>query len=386
MNSSERLLTAMAGGTPDRVPVATWFGLPLLSQVTGQAPRQFLDTFVDDPLNSLIALQEDWGFDPIYLSFSELEDEVIDWPSRFFSWPTEAFEHWQVKKEIVGRDEDATTFRRTIITPAGQLTSQYRAERYQKWTMEYLIKEERDLGLLKYRPDPDLINVDRLAEVVKTVGDRGVVLHVFPGVWYDACSLRGVTELCLDIYDRPAWLKQFMETICDYLIRLLKRVLETGLKVVQIDESWVGVGLSRDTYEEFVLPYDRELVKVAKEAGLLVDYHNCGRGTAILESMAATGCDALEPLTPPQLNGDIRLDDAKRRIGDQVCLYGGFNERVLMSDDPEVVRIEVRRCIDAAAAGGGYAIRCAGQIFHARIDNLYVMTDEVRRYGTYCCK
>src|SRR6059036_2704329 len=83
-------------------------------------------------------------------------------------------------------------------------------------------------------------------------------------------------------------------------------------------------------------------------------------------SMAwSTGADVLEPLLPPSLNGELWLKDIKQRVGDRLALYGGFNERVLQSDDSEAVRREVRRCIDEGAAGGGYAIRCAGQIFDA---------------------
>ena len=40
-------------------------------------------------------------------------------------------------------------------------------------------------------------------------------------------------------------------------------------------------------------------------------------------------------------------------------------------------------CIDEAGAGGGYAIRCAGQIFEARLKNIEVMTEEVHKYGQY---
>jgi hypothetical protein len=383
MNSQERLLTVFQRGTPDRVPVATWLSLRLLDQITGQAPRQFLDGFVDDPGGTIIKIQEDLGLDPIVLTFSELEDEVIDWPRRLFRWMPEAFENWQVKTEITGRDSDAITVRRTITTPEGQLRSEYRRERFQKWTGEYLIKDESDLELLRYRPDPKYLDITPLAELVRKVGERGLVLHNFPGVWYEACGLRGLVTVSLDIYDRPDWLLRFLAELTDYLLRLLARVLESGVKVLLLDESWIGAGLSAKVFNKFILPYDQKLVAAAQQGGLLVDYHNCGRVTAILEPMADTGANVLEPLTPPTLNGDIRLADAKKRVGERIALYGGFNERVLMSDNPAEVRQEVRRCIDEAATGGGYAIRCAGQIFEAKLKNIEIMTAEAHRYGRY---
>lgn len=383
MNSNERLLTAFRGQTPDRVPVSPWISLRMFEVITGKSPKLFLDEFAEDPGNSVIRIQENLGLDPILVTFQEFEDEVVDWPKRYLRWAPEAFENWKVETEISGREGANYTVRRTITTPEGKLTSAYRAERYQKWTSEYLIKDEGDLELLKYRPDPKYLDVSRLAALVTKVGKRGTVLHNFQGPWYDACSLRSLVTVSMDIYDRPAWLHRYMAAIADYLAQLLTRVLESGIEVILFDQSWVGVGLSPRVFNEFILPHDQRLIHLIHSKNIIVDYHNCGRVTALLEAMAATGADVLEPLTPPVLNGDIELADAKRRVGKDVALYGAFNERVLCSDNPDDVIHEVHRCIDAGAAGGGYAIRGAGQIFDAKIANIELMSREVARCGSY---
>ena len=382
MNSSQRLLTAFRRETPDRVPVATWLSLRLLDQLTGQSPKKFLDRFASDPNGSIVKIQEDLGFDPILLTFSELEDEVVDWPNRLLRWQPEAFENWRIQSEVTEKSDDSVTVRRTITTPEGVLTSAYRRERYQKWTLEHLVKEESDLELLKYRPDPKYLDISRLTETVRTVGERALVLHNFPGVWYEACSVRDLVSVSTDIYERPEWLKRYMAVLGEYLLRMQARIMESGIKVMLLDESWVGVGLSAATFNEFILPYDRQLVSAAHQAGVMVDYHNCGRIKAVLEPMANTGADVLEPLLPPSLNGELWLRDVKQRVGGRIALYGGFNERVLQ-ENAEDVQTEVRRCIDEGAAGGGYAIRTAGQVFDATVKNLEAMTREVERYGKY---
>lgn len=383
MNSKERLMTAFRRGQPDRVPVTSWLSLKLLEQITGQAPKQFLSRFAEDPVNSIIKIQQDLGLDPIILTFSELEDEVIDWPGRFFKWDPAAFENWRVELTAGERDDDATLMYRKITTPEGVLTSGYRRERYQKWAMDHLVKEESDLDLLKYRPDPKYLDVSGLAEMVKRVGNSAVVIHNFPGVWYEACSVRDLVSVSTDVYERPEWLKRYMAELGEYLLKLFDRVLDSGVEVVLLDESWVGVGLSSSVFEEYILPYDKALVDMAHSRGVLVDYHNCGRVKSVLEGMAATGADVLEPLQPLSLNGNTSLAEAKERVGKRMALYGGFNERVLMSENLDDVREEVKRVIDEAGAGGGYAIRCGGQIFEARLENVQAMTAEVQRYGQY---
>ena len=74
----------------------------------------------------------------------------------------------------------------------------------------------------------------------------------------------------------------------------------------------------------------------------MVSFHNCGRATLLLEDIADTGPDAVETLTSNRSSGDVDLADAKRRIGDRVCLFGGFNEHLLHEGDADAVRDEVQ--------------------------------------------
>src|SRR5690606_41786012 len=55
----------------------------------------------------------------------------------------------------------------------------------------------------KYRPDPKYLDVSGLADLVRRVGDHAVVLHNFPGVWYEACSVRDLVSVSTDVYERP---------------------------------------------------------------------------------------------------------------------------------------------------------------------------------------
>jgi uroporphyrinogen decarboxylase len=46
--------------------------------------------------------------------------------------------------------------------------------------------------------------------------------------------------------------------------------------------------------------------------------------------------------------------------------------------------MDVRRCIDAAAKGGGFVLASSNTIHaNVKVDNVYVMVDEARKYGKY---
>jgi uroporphyrinogen-III decarboxylase len=97
--------------------------------------------------------------------------------------------------------------------------------------------------------------------------------------------------------------------------------------------------------------------------------------------MVETGADALETLAPPTSSGDVDLAEAKRRVGNRLCLSGGFDERVLADGGVEQVRAEVRRCMNAAAEGGAFILRTVGQVLDARPENLDAMVQAAAVYG-----
>jgi hypothetical protein len=381
MDCLERIATALQGQEPDRVPVIAPLGLSYLRQLLGPGP--LFDRFVEDPLGTIIKVQEDLGLDPVIYTYSELEGEVLDWPARLFDWPEDASKDWHIEEELAVQGPGYKDVQRRIITPEGVLSSRYRQETSGKWILEYPLKKEKDLDLLGCRPDPALLNAGPLSQMVRAVDKRGFFMHTLGGVWTDACDLRGMEQICYDVYDRPQWLKRLLEMLKVRQISQIKVLAKTGIQSIVLDESYMGMGISPGLFQDFILLCDREIVQSAQEEGLLVIFHNCGKARALLELMADSGADGLETLTPSTSSGDVELAEAKRRVGNRVCLCGGFDERVLAKGDAEQIRREVRRCMEAAAEGGGYIMRTAGQVLEAPLASIEAMVQAVTLYGSY---
>jgi uroporphyrinogen-III decarboxylase len=150
-----------------------------------------------------------------------------------------------------------------------------------------------------------------------------------------------------------------------------------------MDDTWVGAGLDPAHSRAVIKPFDVVGVVAVHAAGYKVSLHVCGRASLLLEDLADTGPDAIETLTSNRSSGDVDLADAKRRIGDRVCLFGGFNEHLLYETDAAGVREEVKRCMDAAKEGGGYVFRSTGQIFNSNPGLIEVMAETARELGVY---
>lgn len=79
------------------------------------------------------------------------------------------------------------------------------------------------------------------------------------------------------------------------------------------------------------------------------------------------------------------LADVKKRYGTRIFLRGNVdNMHILPYGSEEDVRRDVRRCIDAAAEGGGF-ILAESNSMHANVktENIWIMIDEARKYGIY---
>jgi uroporphyrinogen-III decarboxylase len=133
-------------------------------------------------------------------------------------------------------------------------------------------------------------------------------------------------------------------------------------------------------FDQFVAPYDSELIALAHEAGQRIAYHTCGGMMPLLEQIADMGPDAMETFTPPGMGGDVDLAAAKRRIGDRVCMIGGFDQfHYLSGCTPEETRGAVRACFEAAGGGGGYVLCPSDHFFDAQPELVQAFADEARR-------
>lgn len=143
------------------------------------------------------------------------------------------------------------------------------------------------------------------------------------------------------IYDQPEVAHQLLDKLAQTVIAYLNAQIRHGAQAVQIFDTWGGA-LSAEAYQQFSLRYMKQIVD-----GLIRDHE--GRAVPVilftkngglwLESMAATGCDALG------LDWTINIGDARRRVGDKVALQGNMDPAVLYAS-PATIRAEVKRILN----------------------------------------
>jgi uroporphyrinogen-III decarboxylase len=255
------------------------------------------------------------------------------------------------------------------------LTAVVQSNESTSWLSEPLVKRKPDIDLIgKYVVAPKC-DVATVNEVAMQFGERGIVrgnvcaFDVFgqPGCWQDACCLVGTEQLIMATYDDSAWVHELLA-----ILFARKRLFIQSLKGARYDIVEHGGGAASSTvispkiFDRFVAPYDAPLIDLLHQVGLRVVYHTCGGMMPLLERIAELRPDAMETFTPPGMGGDVNLAQAKRRIGERVCLVGGFDQfHFLANCTPDETKAEVRRCFEAAGQSGGYILSPSDHFFDA---------------------
>jgi hypothetical protein len=376
MNPRERLLTALRGGKPDRLPATTHHLMPT-----------FLDTYLDGATE--LEFFEMLGLDPILWVWDLKPDEAIGdyWLPSTTEKRWICSDSWRVELEELSRTRNKAN-RHSIVTPRGTLSTVIEQTHHTDWVVERLVKNKTDIELIRdYAPGP-ICDVDSVNRKAAEWGDRGIVrgsvpgfqIYGQPGCWQDAAVLFGIQELIMETFDDPMWVHEFLE-----ILQQLKLTTVASMKGAYFDVVELGGGDASSTvispriFDEFVAPYDTVLIAEAHQAGQKVVYHTCGGMMPLLEQIADMRPDAMETFTPPSLGGDTDLAEAKRRIGDRVCMIGGFDQwRFFQGCSSQETRQAVRRCFDEAGQGGGYILAPSDHFFDANIELLRAFAAEAR--------
>jgi uroporphyrinogen-III decarboxylase len=367
MNSKERMMLAIAGEKPDRLPVTVhqWQGYHLDQYLDGRTPLQaFKKIGMDAAIQYFADMGQFWLVDADYSKFST---------------PT-----WRDEVAIVSNDPDHRIYHHTIHTPEGILTYKTAGDRKTTWITEYLIKRDEDIYLIeKFMPVPSL-DLEPLARVYDEVGDHGIVRGFVwgdqAGCWQHAACLMDITELIMKAMDQPQWVHELLSILLKKKLQFIETMQGAKFDLIETGGGSASSTLiSPDLHDTFCLPYDRKMHLALHELGFKITYHTCGGTLGIEEMIVANGADASETLAPKSIGGNQEPWELKAKIGKRMALIGGMDQfNVLSRGTAEEIRRQVHLLFDKVGYDGGYILSCADHFFETPVNNLQVYSDAAK--------
>ena len=376
MTSRERMIVAMTGGQPDRVPVAPDMSNMIPCRLTG---RPFWDVyyFREPPLwKAYIDAVHYFGIDG-WFTYGDMQ----------YQWSGDRYEAIEDMRK---------TAERWVVRRRGRVDGQ----RYAGETTYYVADPptetgkpvadiERDWPLVEALLTPPVgYNPSLLRQQRAALGEDGAfgVGVGYPGFqsWFGLFQ-GGITDLSLWYYDKHDWIERLREVQERRVLAEMAMILKEKPDFVLLGGSGTITLQSPTLARELSLPTIAKLTRMASEAGVPTMLHSCGHERELVRWCAEeTDLDCINPLEVPPM-GDCDLADIKRRYGDRIALMGNLHTtEVMLCGTSEDVRRASRRAIDDAAAGGGFILSTGDQCGRDTPDeNIRAMVEVARSYGRY---
>ena len=351
MNSRERLLAAMDGAEPDRVPCSLGFyHVDLESLVPeGQDGNRLVDVrFVRFPISP----EEDElrrlarPYDP---------DTRLGTPAQMATYV-----HWDYRPEAPDRRN-----------PLAQARS------------------FEDLVQFPF-PDPgSSYTGDGLAQQVEAIHARGQAAggnlpHLGGELFEAAWRLRGLENFLLDLLERPAWAHFLLDQLAALARRNAEALARAGVDVLALDDD-VGMPrtmmISPKLWREFFKPRLESIILSARaiKPDLRTLFHSDGYFEPIIGDLVEIGVDAINPLQPDHMDA-VKI---RKQFGARLALWGTVGLQTTLSHArPEEIRGEVKLRIETLGRAG-LILGPAYDVDEPDIpwENVSALLHAVREYG-----
>lgn len=208
-----------------------------------------------------------------------------------------------------------------------------------------------DKSMLNRLAIPDPLGGGRMHDRVKAVslfkdqvGKDKLIEGWVEGPCAQAADLRGINTLMMDLYEDPDFVRDLFAFVLELELRFGRAQVEAGADIIGVGDaaaSLVGPRL----YEEFVWPYEQQLVSGLHGMGARVRLHICGNTSSIAEGMGRLGCDIVD------LDFPVSLSAARAAMGPRQTLLGNIDPvRVLRDGTPDSVYEAIAECYRDANA------------------------------------
>ncbi len=321
MNNRERILTALAGGEPDRVPCALAFFHVDLEKLA--PPEQYRADLVS---------------------------------VRFVHFPP---------------SPAGEALRRTArpFSPDTRLGSSAQIATYAHWDYHpedpnhrnplALARSLEDLQSFQFPDVSTPYQVEGLAQQVEAWHAYGLAVggnlpHLGGELFETAWRLRGLENFLIDLIARPAWAHFLLDRLTDLARRNAETLTRAGIDVLALDDD-VGMPgtmmISPKTWREFFKKRLSEIIQAARTINpeLRIVYHSDGYFEPIVGDLIEIGVNAINPLQPEYMD-PVRI---RQQFGSQLALWGTVGRQTTFSfDTPQDIQREVKQRLDSLGRAG----------------------------------
>jgi uroporphyrinogen-III decarboxylase len=237
---------------------------------------------------------------------------------------------------------------------------------------EPLVKDAADLSRLRHLlPDPipeQMAEFQECAEELRRAARRlGVALDGGWAALGDAAMwLCGMQRILYGQMDEPDFIEQVLDVILEWELKRIDLLLEAGIDVL-VHMAWYESTdfWSPRTFRKLLRPRLQAEIDKCHARGVKFRYIITRSWQPYRDDLLEMGVDCLTGVDPVQ--DKLDLAQVKSQVGGKMCLMGGINSAVMLSQWSEAqIRAAVRQSTEIMAPGGGFILYPVDAIFNTQ--------------------
>lgn len=177
----------------------------------------------------------------------------------------------------------------------------------------------------------------------------GNLPHLGGELFESAWRIRGLENFLLDLVERPDWAEFLLDRLTDIARANARLVAAAGVDLLSLDDD-VGMPgtmfISPALWRTFLKPRLASVISATRAVrpGLPVLYHSEGVIDPILDDLVEIGVGALNPVQPEFIDASA----VRRRYGSRLTIWGAMGRQTTMSfADPAAIAELVRTLVDS---------------------------------------
>ncbi len=391
MNSRDRINNAMRMKETDRVPVMCQLSIGHYFLYSGIDPLDIWFTS-EGFAEALLRLREKYSFDGVLINLPGRDPNYKDFIDKVEKNGEGFIVYWKNGNyTTIPKDDNPHYYQNdgSRYFPTFEEIKPEKLFYVEPWDITDITYPYTWAFEKEPRPFNDFFpeyHLDTIKIVKQKIGTEFSVHSEIFSPWSQFLELLNYENALIAIMDDPIKVKACLDKLTIGAIDLGKRQAKQGVDAVLISSAFAGAGLiSRNQYEEFVLPYEKRIIEgVQKEFDIPVYTHTCGSIGDRLDLMMETGTNGIDTLDPPPL-GTVELIEAKELLTGKVFIKGNIDPvHILLNADESSIEKDVVQRINIGKSGGGFILSSACSVApYTPQRNIELLVKLAEKFGRY---
>lgn len=391
MNSKTRMKSAMGLSVPDRVPLMCQLSLGHYFLNADVKPFDIWYTsegFAD----ALIRMQQRYSFDGILVNLPGRDKNIESQIDRIKKDGDDSLIYWKNGcYTVFPKDDNPHYYHADGSRPFPSFDEidpekLFYIEPFDVTEIKYPYYWGFENELPDYKNFFPSHHLDTLKILQSKVGENISIHSEIFSPWSQFLDLLNYENALIATIDDPGKVKACLERLTEGTIALAMQHASLNVDAILISSAFAGAGLiSREDYENLVLPYERKIItEIKKQCDIPIYTHTCGSIGDRLDLMLLTGTNGIDTLDPPPL-GTVELSEAKKILSAKAFIKGNIDPvNTLLYGNAEQIEKDVINRIEIGKEGGGYILSSACSVApHTPPQNIFLLKELVERYGCY---